>query len=292
MASFDAKARLAGVTVDLAVPLDADGAIISRDYVVQVQRMSRLHTVAGVVVNGTGCRADRFDLDERLRLVDLTSRAAPRGFPWFAGIGPAEADGVEREVKTAGEAGAAGLLVATGDVPLVAPLAAQVSLPLLVSAESDGTDLAGTLQDVPGVAGVVVPAPSADDVARLVGAMPAGVVLVGDPAASPGAFGAGAAGTLQLQANIVPERWGRFVADALAAAGSGEPVDVPADLRALAEALGSWGAERRLSAVKAALKLQAIFDQDLVRSAAPAPSEAERSALRELLVSANVLAAG
>lgn len=160
--SSTAGIELAGLYPAPLIPLDENGVLLDREFIVHVQRIARVGvSVGGVVVNGHAGEVTTLSRAERRKVLDLARLASPRGFQVIAGIESLSTELAIEYTQDAKDAGADAALVfppfdyfprkgmaRTVEAPVrfFSDIAENVDLPLIVFQYPLWTDISYTTE--------------------------------------------------------------------------------------------------------------------------------------------------
>jgi dihydrodipicolinate synthase/N-acetylneuraminate lyase len=255
-----------GLYVDLAVPRDQRGEPFERRFVVHVQQMSLVATVAGVIVNGPLLSEETLGHAQRERLAQLAVEAAPAGFPVWYGVPVLAADDAVAGVEIAAKLPTAGvILMPTKSAGVLGTLAAAYSWTVPTVVLVDGDDLdeeairgIGTGGLAPSVVAVAIAHGPLARYDQLLAAVGARIDVLPYSTSGVGVverLALGGSGAIIAAANAAPRDFGRLIAAAAvgdwATAGQSLPRTARTSAAVSAEQTLHSGAAGALGAVLA-----------------------------------------
>ena len=299
-ATLPPTGNLAGLYVDLVVPLDTDGTILERDLTMHIQHMARTHTISGVVILGTAAENAQFDSDERRRLMEVSVEAVPEGFPCVIGVHASDTASALSELATAADVGGSHGCVFAPDADdagsFVATVAAGSPLPLLVDLGAPqgsvlGLDALETAAACDTVEGVRTPTTDPAALAQERAVVEGRASLVGAAEGPPllTQLEAHVDAAMVTGANVFPELWGRAVDSALTGDWDRAHATFTEKLDPLCAALNTVGSDRHVAGVKSTLTMLRVFSDPTSRDEASPANEDEVAQMTALLVDASLI---
>lgn len=284
--------KLEGLYPEVVTPLDGNGAILEREFIMYVQQLARVGWIAGgVVVNGT--LAERPDLtpEERVRLVERARVAAPADFDVIVAVDADDAEGAVSAVNQAAEAGATAALLrppAKTARALVETVDAEATLPLVIRVGADVD--AETLTQLGGLGSVSAICTDGGDFAAQHAAIgeSAAHLTAADDASLVDHLVGGADGALMATAGVGTVAWAKLLR--LCRDGEADQARALFDgqLAGLGPALRGGQDAPRGVLVKEALVLQGLISTAGMRGGDVA-DDAQREDVRTALVAAGLL---
>ena len=291
---------LAGLYVDLVVPLDADGTILERDLIMHIQHMARIHTISGVAILGTAAEYAAFRPDEQRRLMEVGMEAVPEGFPCVIGVHASDAAGAVAGLATAAEVGGSHGCVFAPDASsagdFVAGVASDSALPLLVDLGSPQNSVLSleALETAAACDAVVaVRTPTTDPAAlaqeRAVAEEQVSLIGAAEGPSLLTQLEAHVDAAMVTGANVFPELWGRAVDSALTGDWARARATFTKKLNPLSAALNAVGSDRHTAGIKSTLTMLRVFSDPASRNEASPANDDEIAQMTALLVDAGLI---